>query len=261
MRIAYEDMGTFLSDIRSLEKVISRTKIFWEQVTENLVEQRKMLADMVPKDAVRLRFPALTCASLWPFNIEDQRKPMAHESFYYYSDFVAIKLYRDIVASKRDVTDLSAVTDNELMHRYDELSAKYMPKMEQVWSKDVTQWKYRDTHSDVKISDFLEQNFISKRMFWTSGRPSWDALREIFYKLLDLSFGLRGDFSSIREAANLMEKGYKGNNLLSVPINPQIAKELELLWYDPDEKYQWLRHKFSFQQWIVRCIRNYPYIN
>lgn len=260
VRLRYEELEETLSDIEMLKTITSRTTVFWEQVTDNLLEQRQYLAGLVPRTAKRLRFPALTCASMWPFSAEDRRRPLVSTLGYDYSDFVAAKVARDITAAGRDVTDIVAVSDTELYDLYSIASQKFMPTSDQVLNRDIKQWQHRDKESDISLTDFLISRLREERLFWTSGRCTWTSLRQNLIGLLTETFGTLEEYADIDSKLKQIENTYKANYLLSVPINPAVAKSLDLQWFDPEEKTYWYRHLYTFEEWINRCIRFYPYM-
>jgi len=260
-RIAYEDMNTALENPAPLIDRAGRATIFWEQVTDTQPEQRAQLASYVPKSARRIRFPALTCASLWPFAAMDSRTPEPPARNYgTYADFVALRVARDIAASNRNPLDLEAVPDSELLDRYHTAAQKFLPPPENLLARDHEQWQQRDRDADIQMSPYLEANLTSQRLFWTSGRTTWAPLHHMLTQLLQASFPDLFRLPDLLAQLTDITAHYRANDSLSAPIYPRVAESLGLAWFDPTEKTRFYRHRFSFDEWITRCIRAYPYM-
>lgn len=261
VRIAYEDMATVLENPAPIKALAARATIFWEQVTDNQPEQRAELASYVAKSAKRIRFPALTCASLWPFAAMDSRTPEPPAMNYgTYADFVALRVARDIAASNRNLLDLESVPDSELLDRYHTAVEKFLPPADHLLARDHEQWQQRDRDADIPMSPYLEANLTERRPFWTSGRTTWAPIHHMLTQLLQATFPDLFRLPELLETLGAATAHYRANDTLSAPINPRVAATLDLKWFDPAEKTRFYRHLFSFDEWTTRCIRAYPYM-
>ena len=60
--------------------------------------------------------------------------------------------------------------------------------------------------------------------------------------------------------ADLLLRRHGGQDWETVPIHPLVGERLDLAYYDPDHRYRWRGHEWTFRQYILRYIRWAPYL-
>ena len=232
------------------EARLRAVRVVWEQSSQASPEERVALRAMLPNAARWIRFPALTCSTLWPFGASDTR-PGGGE-LYPYSDILAARLWREMGGSEGRLDDVS---DDNIFERYMTLSAKMMPDLNRVLERDLLQWQQRDRDSDIAMTGFLAERLRGERLFYTVGRGSSRPTAEILRRLVSDTV----EDASARNAAvaelDGLSQGYVGNDSISVPVHPLVAQRLGLSWYQTHALYRWSGHSWDLREWITRCVR------
>lgn len=232
------------------EARLRRVTIVWEQVSQASRDERALMRTLVPPTARWLRFPALSCSTLWPFASSDNR-PSGNE-FYPYSDMLAMRIWRNMGGADGH---LATVDDQVLFDRYMELSAAKMPDLDRMLELDFDSWKQRDLDADVPMADFLLQRLTQVRLFYTAGRASWVPTTEILRCLIELTINDTKTRQNALEKIQSMGAAYVGNDTLSMPIHPVVAERLGLSWHRAADLHNWRSYQLNFQDFIIRCIR------
>jgi hypothetical protein len=223
----------------------------WEQVSEGFPKAREELHRRLPKGVRRIRFPAFTASMIWPFAGPDPRP--TKRPLYVYGDSVAARIGMQISGKE--------VTDEEIFSRYMELSYKRMPDLDRLFELEQLNWQKRDLNSDVSVEQFVLDNYRTTQLFYERGRITQHPLIHITLKLLeetmDAGFSNRDE---ILDEATRQLRYHRGVDNISQPVHPFVAEKFKLQWYDPDATYRWFMHDWTFQEWVIRCVRLAPYI-
>ena len=224
----------------------------WEQVSEAFPAARAELHRRLPQGARRIRFPVLTAGMMWPFHAPDPRP--SKRQLYLYGDSIAAQLGVRL-ADKR-------VTDDEILAEYMELSVGSMPDLNRRLDVENWMWRNRDRNADVVVADYLFDNFRRCRLFHEAALPAGDPVRHVTRQLLDATLDASwSESATIVGAADELFRGYLGYDTFSPPIHPVVAERLRLEWFDPAARYRWFMHDWTFEEWVVRCVRLAPYVN
>ena len=238
------------------QTTLASAAILWEQMSDAATEERPRLASHLPSTIRHLRFPAFTCSTLYPFGASDPRQP-GPDALFAYSDIICARLWREMGGA---TGEMDQVPDATILARYAELSIRMLPDLNRVLDRDILQWRARDQQCDVKMADFMAQSLRHVRLFYTAGRPTWMIMGRVLRQLLALSLDDPALWLTTLRALDRLDHGYRGNDSLSAPIHPEVARRLDLLWYNPAETSRWLGHQWTFDQFVLRCARLLPYL-
>ena len=231
-------------------KITDQASIVWEQVSDAFPEERAELHRRLPPTSRIIKFPAVSTSTIWPFACADARP--SPRNLFLYSDAVASALGREV--------DHSQMSDEDLFYLYMERSEEEMPRLGRRLEFDVFQWKQKDSLSDVKAADFIEQHFHDTQLFWMAGRYAMPIVRHLMPQLVRETFPADWlDRNNVLPTLSAMMARMVGKDNISVPVNPLVAEKLKLSWHRLDMKYQWFAHEWTFREWVVRCIRFQSY--
>ena len=221
----------------------------WEQSSQASEQERVLIRDFVPRQARWLRFPALTCSTLWPFGVSDNR-PCGYER-YAYSDMLAMRVWRECGGPDGTIDSRS---DEELFDRYMTQSSRMLPDLERTLERDMLQWTQRDRDCDLPMADFLHANLREQQLFYTVGRASWVANGEMTRQLVAATAPTESRDDILGELA-AASAGCLGNDTLSIPVHPMIIERLGLKWTNASAIWHWNSYEFDFRTWVLRCVR------
>lgn len=238
------------------QAILASATLIWEQMSDAFTDERARLASHLPSTIRHLRFPAFTCSALYPFGASDPRQP-GPDALFAYSDIICARLWREMGGP---TGEMDQIPDATILARYAELSVRMLPDLDRVLDRDILQWRTRDEHCDIKMADFMANALRHTRLFYTAGRPSWAIMGRVLRQLLALSFDNPALWLAALRALDPLDRSYRGNDSLTAPIHPEVARRLNLLWFDPAETGRWLGHQWTFDQFILRCARLLPYI-
>lgn len=224
--------------------------VLWEQVESGPISaHREELHRRLPPNCQVVRFPPYTALSLWPFAGNDPRLAL-DPGRYPWSDSVAAALAHE---------DLS---DDALFDRYMEITTQRMPDLERRLRMDVARWQAVDALSDVKAAAWVERYFREVKLFHTIGHMTAAPTAFMLRQLLEQTQGLpRSLLPRLRGEVDMLLRGHAGQDFESVPIHPLVAERLQLRFYDPDARYRWHAHEWTFREYIIRYARWAPYLN
>ena len=228
----------FMSDIR----------VVWEQVESGqMSEPRAEMHRRLPADCQIIRFPPLWMTALWPFSGSDPRR--AGSARYIWPDSIAAMLARE---------DLP---DDELYARYMRISTERMPDLDRRLRLDLARWRITDELSDIKLADYVLENFRKTRLFYTSGHPSAPPLRRILQSLIERTEAIEPtDALEARLELDVLLRHHGGYEFQMVPIHPLVAERMGLEYYDPNERHRYHAYNWTHKEYILNYIRWAPYV-
>lgn len=234
----YDD--TYFSDV----------KVLWNQVESGVASAHRLeLEKRLPADCQVVKFPPFNMLALWPFTGNDPRLANERECRYPWTDSIAASL------AKR--TD----SDDTLFDAYMQISTEKMPDLNRRLRMDVTRWGAIDALADIKIADWVLENFRRTQLFYTAGHLTAPPLGRLTNELLQRTEMLKPEaiFQAQREVEFLL-RDHQGQDLEVVPLHPVVAERLEISYYDQDMKYRWHGHEWSFREYILNYIHWEPYL-
>lgn len=206
-------------------------------------EVRAVLRRDLPANCPKRVFPPLVMHSLWPFDVVAQRIP-PDERFvwgrYPMGDAIALE-----VAALG--LDIDAAVD-----AYWRLSHERMPDPNASLAYDLDRMDQRDQASDVKIADYVRENFRHRHLFWTNRHVSIDTIGELGARLYRATLPvLGGDEAQGLERIRLgLPALGEGMGAFQVPIHPQIARTLGLEYVDETTRYRWYDQRWTFHEYL-----------
>ena len=147
-----------------------------------------------------------------------------------------------------DFNENSKINGNECIQKYKNLNDLYNDfvneklffNLKERFNNSIIKLKQIEKTTDIKISDFIENNYKFIPMFYRDCHPSLETIKEVTKRILIL---LKLDFDNNKlnnitnlEEFNMLTNGY-------IPITPYERKELELEWdmtdYFKEENQKW----------------------
>lgn len=228
----------------------SDVKVLWNQMEGGAPSAHRLeLERRIPPDCQVVRFPPFNMLALWPFTGNDPRLANERECRYPWTDSIAASLSK------------SNESDDALFAAYMRTSTEKMPDLDRRLRLEVTRWQAADALSDIKIADWVLENFRTTRIFYTAGHLTATPLGLMARKLLERTklFGEAEIFRAHQEADFLL-RDYAGQDLEVVPLHPLVAERLDLTYYDPNARHRWHGHEWSFREYILNYIHWEPYL-
>jgi hypothetical protein len=219
----------------------------WEQVESGpITAHREALHRRLPAGFPVVKFPPLSALFLWPFSGNDPRIA-ADPDRYPWPDSAAA------------VLSTEPGDDDVLFDRYMAMTAERMPDLTRRSRMDAARWRATDALADFPMGPWVEQNFRTTKLFHTSGHITAAAVGMLFKQLLRLTHGL--NLAALAAEVDALLRHHQGQDFECVPIHPLVARSLDLTWYDPDARYRWHGHEWTFRQYILHYIRWAPYLD
>ena len=238
---------------RLTTEIVQDVDVVWEQMGSDFPAHRDQMHALRPADARTITFPSLNMLALWPFTGIDSRlekEPLYPVGRYPWPDYVAAEL------DPRG----ELVSDEALFQRYMQASAAKLPDLDRRLAMDVARWRERDSTCDIAVADDLLENFRTRQLFYSFGRPTPFAIRSIFHQLLAHTIPDANLLDRARADLDRLLAFYVGYDMEECPVHPLVARHFDLEWYDPDGLYRHHSNAFSYKDYIVRYMRYDPYI-
>ena len=236
------------------EAFFADVRVLWNQTeTGEPTENRRMLEARLPPGVQVVNFPPVILLCLWPFSGSDPRVATAGDYVYPWPDSIAASLSPDVTGEDPP--------DDELYARYMGLSTEKMPDLERRLRLDGTRARAVEALSDIKIWDWVEENFRTKQLFHTSTHLAAAPFGYLLHRLIALTEGFTPVeiMRAQREIAFLI-RGNHGQDVEIVPVHPLIAERMGLTWYDPAAKHKWRSYYWTHREYILKYIRWEPFI-
>jgi hypothetical protein len=186
---------------------------------------------------------------LWPFSCpnpynEPEPPVFPHGRFPYGHGVVVGWIDRGMTA---DETLAAALAEPEGGHR---------PNLDRLYGLENARLRAREAHCDVKIADYVFENFRSQRLFWAIDHPTNLLFAELCLRLLAAAFPAEADLQELDMVAVLTSFGTLDLlGAISVPVDPWVARHLELAWYDPEETYRLFHDEVvAYEEFYRRMI-------
>jgi hypothetical protein len=216
------DEESFVSDAD-----YAQCAILCEQVDWNAFPYRERL----PLDCQTIRFPALDTNLLWPFNATNPYNVAEPPSFrggrFPYGD--------RIINRRIEAGDSAEGIISYYLNQYDTYKVDLKRAREVEWFR----LKKRDERCDFAMSDVIRGKLFSERMFVNVNHACKGPLTTLAERLIDACAAREPALRQVNVRSTMRENPTLCDLLLecAVPLHPAVAKELELSWFDPNEKY------------------------
>ena len=187
--------------------------------------------DRLPARAKTVKFPSLDSNVLWPFSRSNPYNEPEPPRFLFgrfpYGDRIIIDCIEKGMPAK------------EIMQYYKTSYDLYAPDMDRLLKIEVARLSARDSHCDVKMAQYVLDNFRERRLLWTIDHPTNTLLNELIVRLLNVALPDEEPFAST-ELDAICEVHFAREPLstFNVPIHPRVAEHFGLRWYNPNERYE-----------------------
>jgi hypothetical protein len=231
---------------------MSRVVAYWEQLDERPeVPHRDHLRARLPKNVKTSRFPTTYLLALWPFTTIDPRNVPELPRF----PFGRFSWGDSVAASMADMR----LADDEIYPTYLKLTAERMPNLDNRLECDILRWRKQDSVCDVKVADYMIDNFRERRLFWAYGHMAGPIIIHIVRKLVDLNSDVLGGNRLLFEA-NLaeFEKTYDGDDCEQVPLHAAVAEHFKLAYFEPGMKYRFYTSYVTEEEYIRKYVKWEP---
>ena len=191
-----------------------------------------------------LRFPVISGNPMWPQHVKDVRtEPGFPWGRFPYGDRILLDLAdagldEDAILEQYSRLDLAGVYD--------------LDRRIELWKVMVAEW---DAGCDVKLSEFVWENWRRTRLFWTIYHPTNELVGYLLKALLARTFG--DDVPEQELIASLRTNELDES---MTPIHPSVARHLRLEWFSAGQLYNSSEGPWTWEQWVrayVRYIRSW----
>jgi FkbH-like protein len=230
------------------ETALAGTVLYLEQFDGRpSVPMRDKLRGCLAPDVPKLSFPLLTLQSLWPFDWPDYERNVAQPprfpfGRFPYGDSIGMEVSREGLRGQRG------------FDRYMELSDIKMPKLDVLFERDIGAIRKRDAGSDIKMAEWVTQNYNKANLFFSWGHPSVVPILEMARQLLPLcvdQLGIRPEWIE-----RLIASVTPWQDSLMVPFHPTVAEYHDLAFYKPDMTFRWQGQNWTFRDYTIAYIDN-----
>lgn len=204
------------------------------------------IEERLPANCPVVRFPSFLLRSPWPFECLEPRE--RHDPMY-----PSWKRYPngDLIGLQIAETGL---TGPLAVAAYMDLSEREMPDLQQRLQEDTDLMRLYDAHCDVKLTDYVLENFRQQPIFWTYNHVSAPAMRELARRVLDQVRPVIGGRAARAERCLDAAMDFDGVGGHQVPVHPLVAEALGLSWCPPGRRYQWATQQWAYHEYIERYI-------
>ena len=241
-------------ETRYNEAFFADVRVVWNQVESGeATVHRGILESRLPPNCQSIKFPPMIQLSVWPFSGSDPRIAAATDYVYPWADSIAASLAPSVTGEDPP--------DDVLFAEYMRLSTDKMPDLECRLRLDASRARAGDELADIKMWDWIEENFRTTQLFHTSTHLTALPFAYLVPRLLALT----GDLSVAQVAGAQREgafpmRGNRGQDIETVPVHPLIAERMGLAWYDPNARHRWHSHFWTYREYILKYIRWEPFM-
>jgi hypothetical protein len=247
----------FVNTYRGVEAVpppaeaLQSARLCWEQSGGNPNNEWFGLRRKLPADCEVRRFASPRMNALWPFLGADNRMAPEPDLYptgrYPFGDRVGAALAH------------LQLTDDVMQLSYESMTEKEMPDLDALLAADRAAWRGMDAAHDIKIADFIVENFRRYRLFLAPPSPTGELLRYMVVQLLNGSpIEALCNRAALQRELDFLLTGYIGGRQ-ELPIHPQVARWFGLAWWRPGMRYRWHGNHWTFEEYALRYIRWTPW--
>jgi hypothetical protein len=232
-------------------EALQSAALCWEQSGGNASAEWATQRQMLPDDCEIRRFAAPHLTALWPFLGPDPRLKFEPRLYpggrYAFGDRIAANL-----ASLQ-------LPDDVMQLSYLSMTEKEMPDLDGLLAADRAAWRKLDATNDVKLAEFIVENFRRYRLFFAPPHPTGELLRHMIVQLVaDSPLEAFCNPPALRRELDFLLTGYLGRRQ-ELPIHPHVARRFGLAWWQPGMRYRWRSNRWTFEEHALRTIRWTPW--
>jgi len=233
------------------EEALRSATLCWEESGGNDAAGWPELRRTLPADCDVRRFASPRMGALWPFLGPDPRRVSEAGLYpggrYPFGDRIGASLA--YLQLPDDIMQLS----------YQSITEKEMPDLDALLTADRAAWRRLDATHDVKVADFIVENFRRYRLFFAPTLVTGELLRHMIVELVTGSpVEALCNPAKLRRELDFLLTGYIGRRE-ELPIHPHVARQFSLAWWQPDMRYRWHSNHWTFEDYALRYIRWTPW--
>jgi hypothetical protein len=232
-------------------EALQSAALYWEQSSDADAGEWTGLRGVVPAECDVRCFAAPVMGALWPLLSRDPR--LVHEPGLYPAGRYP---FGDRIAASLAYLQLP---DDIMQLSYQSMAEKEMPDLDALLAVDRAGWRALDAANDVKVADFIVENFRRYRLFVAPPYPSGDLLQHMIGQLVSGSpIEALCDPAALRRELDFLLTGYLGQRQ-ELPIHPRVARWFGLAWWQPGMRYRWYSNHWTFEEYVLHTIRWIPW--
>lgn len=208
---------------------------------------RRYLRENRPKSCPQFIFPSFLLTCMWPFartgDTRNKPEPGYVWGRYPYGNSVAMR-----VAAR-------GLKRQEALEAYKRLSKQRMPDFRKVLKKAKIKLETRDAHCNIKIADYVWENFRERHIFLSWGHVRKEAIGVLAERIHDMIQPLLGgEAESTRQQLLAAIEQIPDMDTLEEPIDPAVAAGLGLKFCPPDKRFRWYEQYWTFEEYMTRYL-------
>jgi hypothetical protein len=217
-------------DAEDLNKCVCYIREMWAQKQETLLEESQL-----PADCRRIRFPCFLFKPLWPLAKDDPRNVPVREHpfglFPHGDSWILDKLEQGTawnrIAEEYLALDINTIVD---LDRYFELC--------------MAESKFRDSLSDIKISEYMADHFQLTQLFTNINHPNMVMFAQICQPI----------WEQLGRAWTPEILEHFPEERRETPIHPSVIDHFHLQWISKADTYQYHGVDVSFEEYLAHYI-------
>ncbi len=183
--------------------------------------------DLLSPDCLRISFPSIDWHLLWPLEcgniFNEAPTPQWPWGRFPYGDRIVVEGIE------------RGESAHEIRGHYPESSKAKLPPLDRYAELEFARLRARDAKCDVKMAEFVIENFREQNLFWCTNHPTLPALHVLCHRLIAAvaersAVPLRESIDDV--ISKLDPEGPLGN--IHVPVHPAVADHFQLQWYPRD---------------------------
>ena len=207
----------------------------------------RYLREHCPPACPTITYPSFVMTCMWPFAVTSDPRNVPEPAYvwgrYPYGNRVALE-----VAA-------SGLRGAQALAAYQQQSAAQMPDLAALLARAEHKLWRRDAQCDVKIGDYVWSNFRERHLFLAYAHVRAEAIGELAQRLWRaVQPLLGGDADAAWRRLNAAIDAMPDMDTMEEPIDPLVAQELGLKFYQPDMRFRWFDQRWTFAEYITRYI-------
>lgn len=198
---------------------------------------------MLPADCMQIKFPYLKFESLWPsIDYRDPRNKPEPPKYPFGRFPQGDKLVTDMIRKN--------IPRHIIFEEYKKINILEHVDITIFHQSEMTKIRTIDDKCDIKIYNYISDNFRNERLFYMFAHPVPKALKKILLDILGLAGFLDNgkrnkvgtndaNEKSLRTAVETCFNIPANYSNIQVPIHPQICKYFNLSWAHAKSKYHY----------------------
>ena len=209
---------------------------------------RAQVRAMLPRGCPTLVFPPLWMTCFWPFMAAEPATRQIVGPDCPFGRFPVGDRIGLAVAQ-------AGLSGAAAFDAYMRLSAEQMPDLKRRLDRDLAAVDRRDRAADVTIGDYVRDHLRTRHTFRWTGHVELAAIGVLAERLLHAVQPVLGGVTQDglqRLRATLATLPPMGT--MQMPIDPRVAATLQLAFYPPDMRFDWMGERWTFRDYVIRYI-------